>query len=183
MVSSPGPDRPARPDRPDPIREAHRQWVRHGWADAADAMAVVTSLVRVHQLLHERIDAVLRPLGLTFARYEVLRLLAFTTAGSLPMTRLGSLLQVHPTSVTSAVDRLERQGFVVRERQSADRRVVRAAITDTGRAVVEEATVGLNDSVFGELGLDPDETADLTRLLSTYRRHAGDRVEPGEDGV
>ena len=23
----------------DPIREAHRQWVAHGWADAADGMA------------------------------------------------------------------------------------------------------------------------------------------------
>ncbi len=177
MASSP------RPDRPDPIREAHRQWVHHGWAEAADGMAAVTSLVRVHQLLHERIDAVLRPRGLTFARYEVLRLLAFTSAGSLPMTRLGSLLQVHPTSVTSAVDRLERQGFVVRERQSADRRVVRAALTPSGRAVVEQATVGLNDAVFGDLGLDPDGTADLTRLLSAYRRHAGDRVDTGEGGV
>ena len=177
MTSSPP------PARPDPIREAHRQWVRHGWADAADGMAVVTSLVRVHQLLHERIDAVLRPLDLTFARYEVLRLLSFTSAGSLPMTRLGSLLQVHPTSVTSAVDRLERQGFVVRERQSADRRVVRAALTASGRSVVERATEGLNASVFRDLGLDADETADLTRLLSAYRRHAGDRVDTAEDGV
>ena len=41
----------------DPIREAHRQWVRHGWADAADGMVMVTSLVRVNQLLLERIDA------------------------------------------------------------------------------------------------------------------------------
>ena len=62
----------------DPIREAHRQWVAHGWADAADGMAAVTSVVRVQQLLLERIDAVLRPLDLTFARYELLRLLAFS---------------------------------------------------------------------------------------------------------
>ena len=114
----------------DPIREAHRQWVRHGWAEAADGMVMVTSLVRVQQLVLERIDAVLRPLELTFARYEVLRLLSFSSAGAMPMTRLGSLLQVHPTSVTSAVDRLERQGFVERQRQDDDRRVVLAAITD-----------------------------------------------------
>ncbi len=44
----------------DPIREAHRQWVRHGWGHAADGMVMVTSLVRVQQLLMERIDAVLR---------------------------------------------------------------------------------------------------------------------------
>src|SRR3954463_11024565 len=94
----------------DPIREAHRQWVRHGWADAADGMVMVTSLVRAQQLLMERIDAVLRPLELTFARYEVLRLLSFSSAGAMPMTRLGSLLQVHPTSGTSAGERPPRAG-------------------------------------------------------------------------
>ena len=114
---------------------------------------MVTSLVRVQQLLMERIDAVLRPLELTFARYEVLRLLSFSSAGAMPMTRLGSLLQVHPTSVTSAVDRLERQGFVERQRHDDDRRVVLAAITDAGRAVVEKATDGLNGEVFQKPGL------------------------------
>ena len=44
----------------DPISEAHRQWVAHGWPGAADGMAMVTSVVRAHQLLMERIDAVLR---------------------------------------------------------------------------------------------------------------------------
>ena len=67
----------------DPIIEARRQWIAHGWTDAADGMALVTSVVRVHQLLMERIDAVLRPLDVTFARYEVLRLLAFTREGAL----------------------------------------------------------------------------------------------------
>lgn len=46
----------------DPIREAHSQWVRHGWSDAADGTAMVTSVARVQQLLAERIDAVLRQL-------------------------------------------------------------------------------------------------------------------------
>jgi DNA-binding MarR family transcriptional regulator len=161
----------------DPIREAHRQWVRHGWAESADGMVMVTSLVRVQQLLMERIDAELRPLGLTFARYEVLRLLSFTSAGSMPMTRLGSLLQVHPTSVTSAVDRLERQGYVERLRRDDDRRVVLASITHTGRAVVEKATSGLNTEIFQRPGLDESEVAALTRLLDVLRAGGGDTVD------
>lgn len=160
----------------DPIREAHRQWVAHGWADAADGMAMVTSLVRVQQLLLERIEGVLRPLGLTFARYEVLRLLSFSSAGAMPMTRMGSLLQVHPTSVTSAVDRLEGQGYVSRSRRETDRRVVLASITDAGRAVVEEATAGLNSSVFEQPGLPPSDVSDLTRLLGVLRSGSGDHV-------
>lgn len=161
----------------DPIREAHRQWVAHGWASSADGMAMVTSVVRVQQLLLERIEAVLRPLDLTFARYEVLRLLSFSSAGAMPMTRMGSLLQVHPTSVTSAVDRLEKQGYVVRSRRDDDRRVVLATITDSGRSVVERATAGLNESVFERHGLSGSDLAELTRLLGVLRASGGDHVD------
>lgn len=161
----------------DPIREAHRQWVAHGWSEAADGMAMVTSVVRVHQLLMERIDAVLRPLDLTFARFEVLRVLAFTRSGALPMAKLGSRLQVHPTSVTSAVDRLERQGYVTRSRPDHDRRVVLAAITTSGHDVVETATLGLNREIFEKPGLE--SVTGLTRLLGDLRAAAGDVVDDG----
>lgn len=160
----------------DPIREAHRQWVAHGWGDAADGMAMVTSLVRALQLVTERIDGVLRPLDLTFARYEVLQLLSFSSVGRMPMTRLGSLLQVHPASVTSAVDRLERQGFVRREPGPADRRVKLAVLTDDGRAAAGRATLGLN-ALFEDPGLPPPEVARLTDLLRRLRAGAGDEVD------
>jgi len=140
-------------------------------------MAMVTSLVRVQQLMMERIDAVLRPLDLSFARYELMMLLSFSSSGAMPMTRVGSLLQVHPTSVTSAVDRLEKQGYVDRTRSATDRRVVLASITDTGREVVDRATVGLNEQVFETPGLSPREVARLTRLLGAYRASAGDPVD------
>jgi len=161
----------------DPIREARRQWVSHGWDEAAPGMEMVTSLVRVHQLLMERIDALLRPHDLTFARYEILRVLAFTRSGALPMTRLGSLLQVHPTSVTSAVDRLEKQQFVRRTRGEADRRVVLCSITDAGRAVVEETTHELNKVVFEAPGIGNGDVTDLTALLGRIRADHGDRVD------
>ncbi|MFC6152855.1 MarR family winged helix-turn-helix transcriptional regulator [Nocardioides yefusunii] len=169
---------PSRDER-DPIRDAREQWIRHGWSEAADGMAMVTSLVRAQQLLMEQIDAVLRPLGLTFARYEVLQVLFFTRANSMAMTRLGSLLQVHPTSVTSAVDRLVKQGFVERLRDPDDGRVVLAAITDAGREVLTRATAGLNGSVFEQPGLAPDAVARLTGLLGELRTAHGDHVVTG----
>ncbi|MBC7278325.1 MarR family transcriptional regulator [Nocardioides sp.] len=158
----------------DPIREAQRQWIAHGWADAADGMALVTSLVRVHQLVMERIDSALRPHDLSFARYEVLRLLSFTQEGQLPMAKLGSRLQVHPASVTSAVARLEKQGFVRRSRSAADGRVVLAAITGTGREAVEAATISLNSEVFEKPGIE--DVPGLTELLTELRAAAGDSV-------
>jgi DNA-binding MarR family transcriptional regulator len=160
--------------RSDPIAEARRQWLAHGWDEAADGMAMVTSLVRAQQLLMERIDTTLRPYGLSFARYEILRLLAFSRAGALKMNRLGSLLQVHPTSVTSAVNRLESQGYVERLRGETDGRVVLAALTESGREVAESATAALNKDVFEATGLDAGQVDQLTELLTAFRATAGD---------
>ena len=158
----------------DPIREAQRQWHVHGWSEAADGMALIMSVVRSQQLLMERVDGALRPMDLTLARFEVLRLLEFVRSGSLPMTRLGSLLQVHPTSVTSAVARLEKQGFVERRRGDDDRRVVRAVITDAGREVLDRATKALNSQVFEKPGLAPEQVRDLTARLTELRAGLGE---------
>jgi len=158
----------------DPIEEARRQWISHGWAQAADGMATVTSIVRAHQILLQRIDVVLRPLDLTFARYEILMLLSFTKKGSLPMTRMGTLLQVHPTSVTSAVDRLEKQGFVERLPHPTDRRAVLATITEAGRARALAATTALNAQVFQQLGVSDHQTTQVRTVLRTLRANAGD---------
>lgn len=160
----------------DPIAAAHDQWVAHGWTDAADGMALVTSITRAQQLLVERVEDALRPYGLSFARYEILRLLAFSRRRSMSMSRLGSLLQVHATSVTSAVDRLEKQGLVERLRPQRDRRMVLASITTKGVEVVEAATADLNIKVFTSPGLDPDQVDVATELLTALRSAHGDTV-------
>ncbi len=161
--------------RIDPIAEARRQWVRHGWGEAADGMAAATTIVRVNQIVTSQVAAALAPMGLTFARFEILRLLGFSRRGRLPMGKIGERLQVHPASVTSAVKRLERDGLVAREVDSADSRVVLASITDRGRTVLEPATHAINE-VFGDLGGD-EELRLMTVMLNRIRAGAGDPVE------
>jgi len=155
----------------DPIAEARRQWEEHDWVDAAPGMAVVTSIMRAQQVLLARVEEQLAEFNLSFARFELLRLLAFTRHGELPLGKLGVRLQVHPTSITSAVDRLEAQGFVERHRHPTDGRTTLAVITRTGRRTVERATVVLNDEVFSNVGgLSEREAAQLYRLLERVRR-------------
>ena len=158
----------------DPIAEARRQWVAHGWEDAAEGMALVTSVMRVHQLLLSVVDGVLRPYDLTFARFEILALLDFTRRGSLPLGKIGSRLQVHPTSASSAVGRLERQGLIVRIPHPTDGRTTLIEITPQGRRVVRRATKELNAKVFNALPLTPAQTTQTYGLLTTMRRNAGD---------
>ena len=158
----------------DPIAEARRQWVAHGWADAADGMEVVTSVMRVQQLLLAAVDEVLEPFGLTFARFELLALLSFTKEGALPLGKIGARLQVHPTSVTNAVDRLEREGLVRRSAHPTDRRAILATITPEGRDLAGRAGDALNRQIFEALPLDDGELDGVTRSLRRLRSAAGD---------
>jgi DNA-binding MarR family transcriptional regulator len=158
----------------DPIAEARRQWEHHGWADVAAGMAAVTSVFRAQQIYLARIDRVLRPLGLTFARYEVLMLLLFSRRGSLPLNKMGARLQVHPTSITNAVDRLEQQGLIERSPHPTDGRTTLAVITEPGRKLALEATQAVNRSVFADSGLAAEDIDELVSVLGRLRHRAGD---------
>jgi len=151
----------------DPIEEAARQWGLR-WK-AVPEMRAVTSLMRVQQLVLAELDEILRPHGLTFARYEALVLLTFSRRGELPLGKMGERLQVHPTSVTSIVDRLEAQGLVRRHKHPTDGRGILAAITDEGRALV-----GDRGEHAAPIGRVPVPAYQALRLESVDdRRHRG----------
>jgi DNA-binding MarR family transcriptional regulator len=162
----------------DPIAEAKRQWLAHGWTDAAAGMTAVTSIMRAQQLMLARVDAALRPFHLTFARYELLTLLSFSRAGRMPMASASARLQVHPTSVTNTVDRLQADGYVRREPHPVDGRATLVVLTDAGRDLAERATAALNTQVFAEPGLSADDTDELVSIIARMRRAAGDFDDP-----
>ena len=166
----------------DPIERAAEIWgERFG---PADAMAAVTSIMRAQQILLAGLDGLLRPYGLTFARYEALVLLAFSRRGALPLRVIGERLMVHPTSVTNTVDRLERDGMVRRRPNPRDGRGTLAEITPSGRDAVTRSTADLMAARFGMGEYDPVELAEIFTLLRGLRVTAGDfRPEPGAVAV
>lgn len=154
------------PDGPfDAIAEARRQWVEHDLAEPT-AMAAATSLIRAQQVVSTAIDRALRPIGLTFARYEVLMLLQFSRSGALPMTKVGERLMVHPTGITKLVDKLEAEGLVERVPNELDRRGTLARITPPGRRLARAATDAVASIRFG---MPLDET-DLEEVVAIVRR-------------
>jgi DNA-binding MarR family transcriptional regulator len=160
----------------DPIARADELWTRR-WG-GVPSMAAITSVMRAHQILLSRVDAVVKPYGLTFARYEALVLLTFSRTGRLPLSKIGERLMVHPTSVTNTVDRLERDGLVARRPNPADGRGVLAEITDRGRDVVEQATRELMDIDFGLEGYGPEQCHGIFEVLRPLRIAAGDFTPP-----
>ena len=156
----------------DPIARAGELWGEH--FGPADAMRAATSIMRAHQLLLSRLDAILKPHALTFARYEALVLLRFSRRGSLPLSVIGERLMVHPTSVTNIVDRLVVQGLVERRPNPRDGRGVLASLTESGSALVERATADLMAEGFGLRAYDDTQLRQMFELLRTLRIDAGD---------
>ena len=167
----------SRPLEFDPIERAGQLWSQT-WPDEPDevyaAMRAVTSIMRAHQILLADLDARLRPHGITFSRYEALVLLVHSRHGSLPLSKIGERLQVHATSVTNVVDRLEAAGLVRREPNPRDGRGTLAAITDEGRSVAAKATAELNAARFGMAALSDNQLAQMFTLLRALRVDAGD---------
>jgi len=158
----------------DPIARAAQIWEQR--FGPAEAMAAVTSIMRAQQLLLGELDGLLRPHGLTFARYEALILLTFSSRGALPLRVIGERLMVHPTSVTNTIDRLEEQAMVVRRPNPRDGRGTLAEITPRGREAAEAATADLMAARFGMGGFDAGELGQLFDLLRGLRLAAGDFV-------
>ena len=137
-------------------------------------MAAVTAIMRVQQILLGQLDALLRPHGLTFARYEALVLLSFSRDGALPMRLIGERLMVHPTSVTNTIDRLEQQDLVVRKPNPRDGRGTLAEITPAGRQIMQRATADLMAAEFGMGAYSDAQLEDISGLLRGIRVTAGD---------
>ncbi|MFD9706274.1 MarR family transcriptional regulator [Lentzea sp. NPDC059081] len=156
----------------DPIARAAELWDDR--VGSATAMAAVTSVMRVQQIIQSAVDAALKPHGLTFARYEALVLLYFSRKGALPMRVMGERLQLHPTSVTNIVDRLETDGLVRRTPHPTDRRTTLVEITDAGLQRRESATAAVMEVNLGLKGLTDRQTEQLTDLLAKVRRASGD---------
>ena len=153
---------------PDPVAEAAAHW-RERYPDGA-RFAALTGLIRTYGTTIRAIDTVLRPLGQTMARFEVLLVLSFARRKALPMGRLRDALMVHGSSVTYLVDRLEELGQVAREPDPGDRRRSLVRITEAGEEAVRQGCDALVAAGFGPLAeLDGEELDDLGRMLGRLR--------------
>ena len=75
----------------------------------------------------------------TLSDYAVLEVLLHK--GSLPVNAIGEKVLLTSGSMTTAVQRLEKKGLVVRERSEGDARVVLVHLTNEGMSLIQEAFV------------------------------------------
>lgn len=160
----------------DPVEAAREQWVRAGWADSSRGVVIVASVSRVDQILMNELERTLRPLHLSFARFEALMILLFARGQRLPLQKLSDRLQVHPASVTNAIQRLQKERLIRREPNPADGRSSFATLTAEGHRTVLRAADALQAGVMTDLGLTAAESDATFQLLRKIRLAAGDFV-------
>jgi DNA-binding MarR family transcriptional regulator len=158
----------------DPVEASRERWIEQGWGDTAAGMAAVVSVMRAEQIFLRRATDTLRPLGLTFARYQVLGMLRWV--GPLTLGAVGHRLWITPATVTNAIDRLEAADLCRRLSHPTDARATLVEITAKGRRLFDRAVDKLNTDVFGTVGLSDDELDQLVGLIGKIRAAEGDVV-------
>ena len=122
----------------------------------------------IHRIGIKRLNSRLSSDRITFSQWSVLR--ALGKYGSMPMTRLSEHMLVAPANITGLVDRLEKNGYVERRKQSQDRRLFMIELTRKGRETQESISQqfrGYVRRVFSPLS--DDDRVELLKLLRQLR--------------
>jgi DNA-binding MarR family transcriptional regulator len=119
------------------------------------------------------LEADLAPHGLTMGDYEVLVWLSEAEENRMRMCDLAHALQLSPSGLTRRLDGMVKAGWVERASCAADRRVMFAHLTATGRAQMEAAAPIHVESVRRHV-LEPlgaDGVAQLGEIFGRIRDH------------
>ncbi|MEN6497598.1 MAG: MarR family transcriptional regulator [Thermoguttaceae bacterium] len=129
----------------------------------------ILNVLRTNDQYQLRFSRLFRPFGLTPSQYNILRILRGEGA-PLPILEIANRTITVVPGITGLIDRLEKEGFVTRERCAKDRRVIYVALTDKGRSTLsalDEPLEELHQKLIGHLS--KAELKELIRLLEKAR--------------
>lgn len=138
--------------------------------DERSASRIIWHIIRLARHAEQRLEfEVHRPLGWSWAGFRIM--VNAYALGSIEPSQLASILGVARPTVTSNLDRLERDGLLVRQTDPENRRRVLVVLTDRGRAAVEQA-IPPHIAVEKELVacIPSDQRAALEKMLNTMLR-------------
>jgi DNA-binding MarR family transcriptional regulator len=127
-------------------------------------------LVQMCKLLRARAHALLEEIGLYGGQQFVL--MTLWQKEGITHSELAEQLHVRPATITNALKRMERAGFVERRQDTEDQRVSRVYLTDAGRNIreaIEEVWRELEEQTFA--GFSSEERALLDRFLLRIRNN------------
>lgn len=113
--------------------------------------------------------------GLTGPQLTVVKMLA--SAGDVSLSELSERIHAQNSTVTGIIDRMQREGLVLRARSSRDRRVIHIKLTSKGRELARAVPLQPAEILRGALAsLSSDESRVLLRILSKLADQVRSRV-------
>ncbi len=119
----------------------------------------------------------LAQIGLTYPQYIVM--LTLWQDGPGTTRSIADRLRLAPNAITPLIDRLEAAGFIRRERDTSDRRVVHVKLTPTGRALRARAA-RVQAQVACDTGLDPQALEAMRQDLVALSLRLAERTAARE---
>lgn len=98
---------------------------------------VFVAILKAADELGQEAEQLIRNADLTGTQYNVLRILRGAGPEGLACRAIGDRMITHDPDITRLLDRMEKRGLIIRERQKDDRRVVKARITPQGLALLK----------------------------------------------
>lgn len=157
----------------DPVEWSRQQWIAQN-QPAPDQFTAMVSILRTHQAMCSTIDSALRDFELTRTAYLLMTTLLLSHDGTRRLGRLSRHLMIHPTTVTLALDQLEKRGLLRRMPHPTDRRTTLAALTSAGEELLAKATDALAATGYGLGGTGVDVSAQVVDVLREVRGEIGD---------
>lgn len=103
------------------------------------------ALLKAADMLSQEAEQFLKAAGLTAAQYNVLRILRGAGPEGLACRGIGERMISRDPDITRLLDRMEKRGLITRERQTDDRRVVKARITAHGLGLLKTLDQPVHD--------------------------------------
>jgi DNA-binding MarR family transcriptional regulator len=107
---------------------------------------VVLTIQRTADAFERKLVETLKPYGISATQYNVLRILRGAGKDGLPCGAIAERMVTRDPDITRLLDRLDKMGFIVRERGQKDRRVVTTTITEAGLKLLKQLDKPLLDT-------------------------------------
>jgi len=134
---------------------------------------VYVRLVRSSEALHNEVSRGLAIEGLSASQFSAMKVLRIH--GKLAQRDIAKYILKSGGNITALVDNLEGEGYVVRDRDTADRRVIYVSLTPEGEKLFDRLYPGHLERIREAMhGLTDDECQQLSMLL---QKVAPDYVE------
>ena len=129
---------------------------------------LMVAIVKASEGYKKDADSIFRNYGLSFSKYNVLRILSNSPGGKNTITITSRIMLVSGANMTGIAKRLEKDGFIIRRSDTSDERITLLEITPKGRQAIKNISAEKDDLI--KTYIEGFSEEEKTRILAYIKR-------------